>query len=146
VIFTVSPVRHWKDGAVGNQLSKSILHLSIHDLLKGHKNAGYFPAYELFMDELRDYRFYDTDMLHPSAQGSDYVWERFCDAYLDGETKKIMAGVTTVLKAVDHRPRQTDSPNHRTFIANTLNLIGQISSAHPYLDFAPEIARLRDKA
>ncbi len=143
VIFTVSPVRHWKDGAVGNQLSKSVLHLSIHELVKNHKNARYFPAYEIFMDELRDYRFYESDMLHPSRQGSDYVWERFCDTYFNERTKEIMAGVTAVLKAVDHRPRQTDSPNHRTFIDNTLNLIGQITSAHPFLDFTPEILLLR---
>ena len=127
VIFTVSPVRHWKDGAVNNQLSKSILHISIHELIKNHPNTRYFPAYEIFMDELRDYRFYAADMLHPSEQGTAYVWERFCDTWIDDSAKKIMAGVTAVLKAVDHRPWQTESPNLKEFIENTLKQIDQLT-------------------
>lgn len=145
LIFTVSPVRHWKDGAVSNQLSKSVLHLSIHELIRNHPNTRYFPAYEIFMDELRDYRFYDSDMLHPSEQGTAYVWERFCETSIDDNANKIMAGVTDVLKAVDHRPRQTDSPNLRKFIDNTLNLINQMTLAYPYLDFSREISLLRER-
>ena len=79
VIFTVSPVRHWKDGAVDNQLSKSVLHVAIHSLLNRHEGLFYFPSYEIFMDELRDYRFYAADMLHPSEQG--------CDLYGNGSAK-----------------------------------------------------------
>ena len=120
IIFTVSPVRHLKDGAVNNQLSKSILLLSIHRLMKKHSTISYFPAYEIFMDELRDYRFYAADMLHPSETGSSYVWERFCDSWLDEASKNIMAGVTAVLKAVAHRPGQTDLPNLRKFSENLL--------------------------
>jgi len=146
VIFTVSPVRHWKDGAVSNQLSKSILHVSIHRLLKKHENVSYFPAYEIFMDELRDYRFYAADMLHPSETGSAYVWERFCETYLDDTAKKTMAGVTAILKAVAHRPRQTDSPNLKKFSENLLKQIDQLTLANPNLDFGPEIAVLRERS
>jgi hypothetical protein len=143
VIFTVSPVRHWKDGAVNNQVSKSVLLLSIHELLKKHDNIVYFPAYEIFMDELRDYRFYAGDMLHPSEQGIAYVWERFCDTFLHGDSLKIMAGVTAIINAVAHRPRQTDSPNLIKFAENTLKQIDHFTLSNPYLDFSREIAILR---
>jgi hypothetical protein len=145
IIFTVSPVRHWKDGAVNNQLSKSILLLSIHRLMEKHQIISYFPAYEIFMDELRDYRFYASDMLHPSETGSAYVWERFCDAWLDETSKKTMAGVTAILKAFAHRPKQTDIPNLKKFTENLLKQIDQLTLSNPNLDFSPEIALLRER-
>lgn len=106
LIFTVSPVRHWKDGAVDNQLSKSVLHVAIHTLISQHEGLYYFPSYEIFMDELRDYRFYAADMLHPSEQGSDYVWKRFCETWLDEPSKKTRAGVEALVRAAGHRPIQ----------------------------------------
>ncbi|MBN1145233.1 MAG: GSCFA domain-containing protein [Bacteroidales bacterium] len=142
VIFTLSPVRHWSNGAVGNQLSKSVLHYSIHEIVKSNNLASYFPAYEIFMDELRDYRFYAGDMLHPSEQGTRYVWERFCDTRMDKATKKIMAGVEAVLKAMNHRPLHTDTTNHKIFRQNTLKLINQLQEQYPFLDFHNEIAQL----
>ncbi len=145
IIFTVSPVRHWKDGAVNNQLSKSILLLAIHRLMKKHSSISYFPAYEIFMDELRDYRFYAADMLHPSETGSEYVWERFCDSWLDEPSKKTMAGVTAILKAVAHRPKQIDLPNLKKFSENLLKQIDQLTLSNPNLDFSPEIAILRER-
>jgi len=84
-------------------------------------------------------------MLHPSEQGSAYVWERFCETSVDQNAKKIMAGVTAVLKAVDHRPRQTDSPNLKEYVENTLNLIRQLTLTYPFLDFSHEISLLREK-
>jgi len=142
VIFTVSPVRHLKEGAVNNQRSKSVLLLAIHELLKKHSNTHYFPAYEIFMDELRDYRFYAADMLHPSEQGVAYVWERFCDTWLGDEAKKPMTGVATLLKATAHRPLQTETTNLKKFQENTLKQIQQLTREHPYLDFSAEIALL----
>jgi hypothetical protein len=143
IIFSVSPVRHWKDGAVNNQLSKSILLLGIHRLMKKHSAISYFPAYEIFMDELRDYRFYATDMLHPSETGSSYIWERFCDSWLDEASKKMMAGVNAIIKAVAHRPGQSDLPNLKKFSENLLKQIDQLTLSNPNLDFSPEIAILR---
>jgi hypothetical protein len=143
VIFTLSPVRHWSDGAVGNQLSKSILHYSIHEIISRNSSASYFPAYEIFMDELRDYRFYAADMLHPSEQGIHYVWERFSDAWLDDPSKKIMAGVTAVLKAAGHRPLHTESTNHNKFVQNTRKQIERLTGLYPFLDFSNEIALLQ---
>ncbi len=143
VIFTLSPVRHWANGAVNNQLSKSVLHYSIHEILKNNSLASYFPAYEIFMDELRDYRFYAGDMLHPSEQGTRYVWERFCDYRIDESAKKTMAGVEAVIKALNHRPLHTDTTNHKTFKKNTLKLITQLQEQYPFLDFRNEIAQLQ---
>jgi hypothetical protein len=143
VIFTLSPVRHWKDGAVNNQLSKSILHYSIHKLLISHSNTAYFPAYEIFMDELRDYRFYAVDMLHPSEQGKTYIWERFFETWMDESVKKPMAGVNAILKAVTHRPLHTETFNHKKFVHNTLKHIDQLTGLYPFLDFSKEIALLQ---
>ena len=143
IIFTLSPVRHWSDGAENNQLSKSILHYSIHEILKRHANTSYFPAYEIFMDELRDYRFYAADMLHPSDQGSQYIWERFADTWLDELSKKIMAGVTAILKAAGHRPLHSESTNHKKFKQNTLRQIEHLTGLYPFLDFSNEIALLQ---
>ena len=143
VIFTLSPVRHWSDGAENNQLSKSILHYSIHEIIGRNPGAYYFPAYEIYMDELRDYRFYAADMLHPSEQGIHYIWERFSDAWLDDRSKKIMAGVTAVLKAAGHRPLHTESTNHKKFLLNTRKQIEHLTGLYPFLDFSKEIALLR---
>jgi hypothetical protein len=144
VIFTVSPVRHWKDGAVDNQLSKSVLHVAIHSLVQQHKDVYYFPSYEIFMDELRDYRFYAADMLHPSEQGSDYVWKRFYETWLDEPSKKTRAGVEALVKAAGHRPIRIESLEQKKFTLNTIKQIERLTKEHPYLDFSWEIARLKE--
>ena len=143
IVFTVSPVRHWSDGAVSNQLSKSVLHYAIHRILKTHSNTSYFPAYEIFMDELRDYRFYASDLLHPSDSGTDYIWERFTDTYVDKASGKIMTGVSAILKAAGHRPFNTETTNHKKFVERTLLQISQLTSSYPFLDFSKEIAALQ---
>jgi hypothetical protein len=143
VIFTLSPVRHWSDGAENNQLSKSVLHYSIHEIMKKHNHTSYFPAYEIFMDELRDYRFYAADMLHPSEQGSNYVWERFCDAWVDEPSKKIMAQVAAVLKAVGHRPLHAETATHKKFLQNTRRHIERLTTLYPFLDFSNEVTLLQ---
>ena len=142
VIFTVSPVRHLKDGFFSNQVSKSMLLLSVHQLLEDHAQMHYFPAYEIFMDELRDYRFYADDMLHPSAAGVDYVWDRFCETYFGEEAKKTMAGVERIQKAVNHRPFQAESTAYLTFVDNTLRQMDALQKNFPFLDFSPEKSRL----
>ena len=108
VVFTISPVRHWKDGAHGNQVSKSVLFVAVEELMKHRTAPGYFPAYELVMDDLRDYRYYNEDMLHPSAQAINYIWDAFSDCYLDKLTLDIWKEAVKVSKAFNHRPN-TDS-------------------------------------
>jgi hypothetical protein len=142
VILTLSPVRHLSAGAVANQLSKSILHYSIQQVVQPHAGIYYFPAYEIFMDELRDYRFYASDMLHPSESGTWYVWERFADTWLDEPTKKIWTDVDAVLKAVHHRPIHSESTNHKAFVQKTLKTMESLTRQHPFLDFSHEISLL----
>ncbi len=138
VIFTVSPIRHFKDGAVGNQVSKSILHLSIHQLQQQTDFVQYFPAYEIFMDELRDYRFYAPDMLHPSEPAMDYVWKRFCESHIDEPSRKTMNGVERVLKAISHRPVHKDSESYRSFVRSTREQIEWLEQQYPFLNFSNE--------
>jgi len=101
IIFTVSPVRHLKDGAQENLLSKSLLICAIHELLgTGGKNKSgnllYFPSYEILMDELRDYRFYKEDMLHPNEQAIQYIWERFAETFFTSSTQSLMQEVANI--------------------------------------------------
>lgn len=109
VVFTISPVRHWKDGAHGNQVSKAVLLLSVEKLLARFPSTGYFPAYELLLDDLRDYRYYANDMLHPSEKAVDYIWEAFAGAFLDRGTLEIRNEVARIIKAAEHR-LMSDSP------------------------------------
>lgn len=109
VLFTVSPIRHWKDGAHGNTLSKATLHLAIDRLMEKFAFVSYFPSYEIVMDELRDYRFYAADMLHISPQGVDYIWEKFRDLYFTPETLAVMRKVDKLNKTLAHRPTEPDS-------------------------------------
>ena len=106
LIFTVSPIRHWKDGAVENQLSKATLLLAIDQLISifGNQNLRYFPSYEIMMDELRDYRFYAEDMLHLSSVAVDHIFERFSQSMITDETKKISEQVSKIIRATQHRP------------------------------------------
>ena len=109
IVFTVSPIRHWKDGANGNQLSKSILLLSIDKLCSLYKNVSYFPSYEIVMDELRDYRFYAEDMLHISPQGIDYIWEKFSSVYFNDNTLQIIKKIEKLQKLINHRSLSEDN-------------------------------------
>ncbi len=105
VLFTVSPVRHWKDGANGNQLSKATLLLAVEKLVERFpERCFYFPSYEIMMDELRDYRWYAWDMLHPAEQASGYIWERFSGSLLTGEAKSVIKELRQLLDMKKHQP------------------------------------------
>lgn len=119
LLFTVSPIRHWKDGAHGNQLSKAVLHLAIDRLMDRFDFVSYFPSYEIVMDELRDYRFYAADMLHISPQGVDYIWEKFRDFYFEDDTLAVMRKVDKLNKVLAHRPSNPDSEVARELCAKT---------------------------
>ncbi|MBP1640900.1 MAG: hypothetical protein H6Q17_2483 [Bacteroidetes bacterium] len=119
LLFTVSPIRHWKDGAHENQLSKATLLLAIEQLVQAC-DAVYFPAYELMMDELRDYRFYAADMLHPTDVAVDYIWERFADCCFDQSTRDTMHEVEQITRALAHRPLNPDSEEYARFRQQTL--------------------------
>jgi hypothetical protein len=138
IVFTISPVRHWKDGAHGNQVSKSILFVAVEELLHHKTLPGYFPAYELLMDDLRDYRFYSDDMLHPSASAISYIWEAFTDCYLDKATFGIWKEVSKITKAYNHH-FMTDSEEKKDFFARkVLKQISDIKIKVPSIDLSPE--------
>lgn len=131
-LFTVSPVRHWKEGAHENQLSKSILHLAIDNLQRLFPgNVYYFPAYEVMIDDLRDYRFYNADMMHPSAVAVDYIWHLFANAFFSSETKKINEEWEPVRKALEHRPLYPGTEAHNKFVKETISKLERFTQKYP---------------
>jgi len=116
IVFTVSPVRHLKDGFVENNRSKSHLLTAVHEVVEAHKNSYYFPSYELLMDELRDYRFYQTDMLHPSAQAVDYIWDRFQQVWLTDEAIQLSKAVKNLRQGFAHSAFHPNSHEHQHFL------------------------------
>jgi hypothetical protein len=138
VVFTISPVRHWKDGAHGNQVSKSVLFLAVEELLKLPASPDYFPAYELVMDDLRDYRFYDEDMLHPSSGAVKYIWETFAAAYIESKTYNFWQQAVKITLAAEHHIL-TDSPSGvAKFAEKMLKDIDTISAKIPSMDLSRE--------
>jgi hypothetical protein len=140
VVFTVSPIRHFHDGAHENQLSKSILLLAADRLNRHLENTGYFPAYELLLDDLRDYRFYAEDMTHPNNLAINYIWQHFCESYMANDTLHIMKTVEDIVKASTHQPIHHTS-NSRKFAANYLEKISKLKQQMPLIDFSEEIER-----
>ncbi|MCX6253483.1 MAG: GSCFA domain-containing protein [Bacteroidia bacterium] len=138
VVFTISPVRHWKDGAHGNQISKSILFLAVEELLNHSVSPKYFPAYELVMDDLRDYRFYDDDMLHPSAMAINYLWEAFSACYMDNKTLNTWNEVAKITKACNHRFNTDSGFKIKFFAEKMLKQISEIKEKIPEIDLSPE--------
>lgn len=146
VLFTVSPVRHWKDGAHANQLSKSVLLLAIEALqAEFPKQTAYFPSYELMMDELRDYRFYADDMLHPSPLAVEYIWERFVETGLSPASVSLLKEWREIQKALNHKPFRPESEAYRQFILQTLLKMERIREKMPSFDLAKETEIIKSK-
>lgn len=143
IVFTVSPVRHAKDGFHGNQLSKAILLLAVERLCELFPNCYYFPSYEILLDELRDYRFYADDMLHPSPLAKDYIWECFCEAYFTAETISVKAECEEIARALEHRPFRPDSIQYKKFLNQIVLKIGRLIEKCPTLDFKNELELCR---
>lgn len=138
IIFTVSPIRHWKDGAIENQRSKSTLITALQNVVDSYENCSYFPAYEMLMDDLRDYRFYKTDMLHPTDQALDYVWEKFEQSFFSDETRIICKELGQVVQASEHRPMDPESNSFQRFVKKQLDIIGVLEAKYPGLDLKQE--------
>jgi len=131
-IFTVSPVRHLKDGFVENQLSKAHLITAIHQILQ---SAIYFPSYEIMMDELRDYRFYAEDMIHPNSVAIDYIWQRFSETSISEESHSIMKEVETIQKGLAHRPFNPNSASHQQFLSKLNDKMVKLQKQFPQIQF-----------
>jgi lysophospholipase L1-like esterase len=140
VILTISPVRHLRLGHVENQRSKSVLVLACADVCARLPWVDYFPAYELLLDDLRDYRFYGPDMVHPSETAVEYIWDVFSRVYFTEATRALNRQMEKVLAAVRHRPFHPDTAAHRAFASGQLQVLKQLEEAHPGLDFSAERA------
>lgn len=140
IILTLSPVRHIRDGIAENQVSKSILRLAIDKIVKAVEDTYYFPAYEIVLDELRDYRFYNADMVHPSEVAIEYIWEQFSAAFFDKTTQEYISRFGKLRQAMEHRPFQPSSKSHQTFLKNHLDMATSLQAEFPMLDFSKELA------
>jgi hypothetical protein len=146
LVFTVSPVRHIKDGLHENNLSKSTLLLAINNWVEQNENSTYFPAYEFLIDELRDYRFYKDDLVHPTALAINYVWEKFSETYFEKSTQDLISEIEKIKTAAKHRPFHFESEAHQSFIQKQLQLVSKLSKKHPFLDFKLERETLKKRS
>ena len=137
IVLTVSPIRYRKYGYHGSQLSKSTLLLAVDKVIKMFHvsclmfNVSYFPAYEIINDELRDYRFYADDMLHPSSQAVEYIWQRFSEVYLSPEAKAFLKEWQPLKAALNHKPFNPDSDEYRIFMDKTMLKISELQKKYP---------------
>ena len=138
IVLTVSPVRHLREGMVENQRSKATLVLAAARLAEAFSHVHYFPAYELQLDDLRDYRFFAEDMVHPSAQAVEYIWDFFSQTYFPEKTRQVIREVEAILQAAQHRPFQPRSATHLAFQAAQLEKINALEQQYPFLDFSEE--------
>lgn len=130
-LFTVSPIRHFKDGAHGNQLSKSVLLLAIEEIRRKFDGIYYFPSYEIVMDELRDYRYYADDMLHISSGGIAYIWEKFQEKYFSPSVREVMKEIDKINKGFHHRPFEPESDTYRQFLKSLELRLAVLKEKYP---------------
>lgn len=142
ILLTVSPVRHLKETLELNSVSKSILRVACHHLAEKHSHVSYFPAYELILDDLRDYRFYNSDMLHPSDEAINYVWDKFIPAYFDESTLGFIHKWSKISAAINHKPFNPQSEAHQQFIRQTINSINELKTS---VDVFKEISHLEQQ-
>jgi hypothetical protein len=139
IILTLSPVRHIKDGIPENQVSKSILRVACHETALQCPQIAYFPAYEYMLDDLRDYRFYKKDMIHPSEVAEEYIWEKFVAAYLDEEAKVFLKEWESITKALAHKPFHPESEAHQAFLHKIRDKLILVSR---YVDVSSELQQI----
>lgn len=145
VLLTVSPVRHVRDGLRENATSKATLLLASESLVRSAPETYYFPAFEILIDELRDYRFYAEDLVHPSTTAEEIVWQRLLAAWMPAATRELVREVESLQTAMAHEPRTPNRALYRQHLERTLQRTLDFAQRHPTLDFAPEIANLRER-
>ena len=138
-ILTISPVRHVRDGVVENNRSKARLISAVHNITEQFERAYYFPAYELVVDVLRDYRFYDIDLVHPNYAATEFVLERFSEHCIDEDSRKLMKEIKTIVTARKHRPFQPNTEAHHKFLTVQLERALLLQHQYPFLDLRKEI-------
>ena len=147
IILTVSPIRHIADGLDVNSLSKASLRVAIHDAIARHRDyCDYFPAYEIMVDDLRDYRFYSSDMVHPSDVAVEYIWQAFQATYLDDHSALAVARCERIHKRLLHRPMSTNRETVDRFHADTASVVRNLIKEYPYLAQNPELQKALDRS
>lgn len=141
-ILTVSPVRHTRDTLPGNSVSKSILRYATHRIVASARQAVYFPSFEIMQDDLRDYRFYEPDMIHPSGEAEFYIWEKFLETFISREDRETLSQLASLLRKMEHRPRHTGTRSYRRFVQQTL---AEAEALHGKMNLNREISQLRDQ-
>jgi hypothetical protein len=139
IIFTISPVRHLRDGFVENNRSKSTLIQAVHQLISQSDKMFYFPAYELVIDDLRDYRFYAEDMVHPNYAATNYVWDKFVTTCIDEPSQQLMKEINVINAAKNHKPFNPTSSQHKKFLQTNLEKVKKLQNNYSYIDFREEI-------
>lgn len=139
IIFTISPVRHARDGLIQNNRSKAALILAIHELIDKHDDLYYFPSYELVIDDLRDYRYYSEDLVHPNYFATQYVWEKFIDGCMDEKTKKLIGEIHSINLGFHHKAFNETSEQHKKFLENFYTKTKDLQEKFPNLDFSREL-------
>lgn len=145
IMFTISPVRHLRDGFIENNRSKAVLIQAVHHLVDKFDKLYYFPSYELVIDDLRDYRFYSEDMVHPNYQATEYVWQKFLKACVDGNSHNVLADINTINAARAHKPFQPDSEAHKKFRKKQYDLILRLKMEHPYINWENDLSFFLDQ-
>ncbi len=135
IVFTLSPVRYLRDGFEANQLSKSLLYVAIKECVAKHPQVSYFPSYEYVLDDLRDYRFYDNDLVHPNTAALDYVWEKLKATFFREETKQVLKRVEKINSRLKHKLFNPDTVSAKTFLKETNQLINGLQNDYPDIDF-----------
>lgn len=139
IIFTISPVRHLREGFVENNRSKAALINAVHEAAATFSNVFYFPAYELVIDDLRDYRFFAEDMVHPNYAATNYVWEKFVSTCIDDTAQELMKAINEINAAAHHKPFNEHSAAHQRFKEKYLNIARDMQHKYPFLNLSEEI-------
>lgn len=139
IIFTISPVRHIRDGVIDNNRSKARLIESVHELVSTSDRLHYFPAYEIVIDVLRDYRFYDVDLVHPNYMATEFVLEKFAEACIDESSQKLMEEIRSIVIARKHRAFQPDTTAHKQFLKAHLEKTKALKDKYPFLELSAEL-------
>jgi hypothetical protein len=139
IIFTISPVRHLRDGFIENNRSKAVLIQAVHRLADQSEKIFYFPAYELVIDDLRDYRFYAEDMVHPNYAATNYVWDKFVTTCIDEPSQQLMKEINVINAAKNHKPFNPTSAQHKRFLQTNLEKLNKLRRDHPYINFSDEV-------
>ena len=145
ILLSVSPIRHIKEGLIENQRSKASLHLAVAQFCKQYDFVHYFPAYELLQDDLRDYRFYEEDLLHPNKMAVDYIWNYFSESFFEASTLAINTILDKIQSACNHRPFHPQTTAHQLFLQQQLAKIEKTEQQFPFLNFEKERKMLSDQ-